>query len=283
MNPFIAQLARHRSIRKYQDRPVPPEILERVLNAGLAASSSGNMQAFSVIVTRDRALRERLHAPHFGQSMVLDAPVLVTFCADFHRMRRWLALSDAPDNFDNLMSFLIATIDATLASQNVALAAESEGLGICYMGTTLASCGEIAEILGCPKNVVPVVGFSLGYPDEAPAERKRLPLAGLVHDETYRAYSDAEIRAIYHERETLGWARYTADPELRARVEDAGVENLAQLYTRLKYTRESHLSYSRDVEACLRERDFLAGQIEPAPRNAATPVATGTRGSRSLS
>lgn len=259
MNPVIDQMLKHRSIRKYQDRDVAPELLEKILNAGLAASSSGNMQAYSIIVTKDRALREKLYKPHFEQSMVLDAPVLLTFCADFHRMREWLKISNAADNFDNLMSFMIAAIDAILVSQNVALAAESEGLGICYMGTTLASCLEIAEILKCPKNVVPVVGFSLGYPDEAPGERKRLPLKGLIHNETYQDYDAQKIREIYHERETLGWERYTSIPELRRLIEESGVENLAQVYTQVKYTRESHLEYSRTVHECLQRQDFLAG------------------------
>ena len=102
----------HRSIRTYKPDPVPDDLLTEVLGAGLRASSSGNMQTYSMIVTRDRALREQLYEPHMEQSMVLDAPVLLTFCADFRRMRHWLRLSDAPDNFDNFMSFMIAAIDA---------------------------------------------------------------------------------------------------------------------------------------------------------------------------
>jgi nitroreductase len=257
MNPFIDQMERHRSIRKYQDRQVPDDVLARVLQAGTSASSSGNMQAYSIIVTKDLEIRKRLYPLHFDQSMVLEAPVLLTFCADFHRMRRWLELSKAPMNFDNMMSFMIAAIDAILVSQNVALAAESEGLGICYMGTTMASCREIAKVLQCPDHVVPVVGFSLGFPDEQPAERKRLPIAGLVHSETYRDYNDDQIRSIYSERESLGWKRYMAIDELRRAVEAAGAENLAQIYTKVKYTRESHQEYSETVMSCLREHGFL--------------------------
>jgi len=92
--------------------------------------------------------------------------------------------------FDNFMSFMIAAIDAILVSQNVALAAESQGLGICYIGSTLANCDQIGRILKLPHNVVPVVGFSLGYPDEDPALRDRLPLDGLVHYETYEDYTE---------------------------------------------------------------------------------------------
>jgi nitroreductase len=257
MNAIIEHMKNHRSIRKYKNEEVSDEIIEKIIEAGMSASSSGNMQSYSVIVTKDKKIRESLLSAHFDQSMVTEAPVLMTFCADFHRMRLWLEQSGAPMNFDNLMSFMIASIDAILVSQNVALAAESMGLGICYMGTTLASCAEIGDILGCPDHVVPVVGFSLGYPDEAPAERKRLPMKALVHRETYRDYSDEDIHGAYRERETSGWNRYMADPELSRMVEESGVENLAQIYTKLKYTRESHLEYSKIVYDYLERSGFL--------------------------
>lgn len=255
---FFDLINTRRSIRKYKPDPVPDDLLEQALAAGLRASSSGNMQTYSIIVTRDRALREQLYEPHMEQSMVLDAPVLLTFCADFRRMRHWLRLNDAPDNFDNFMSFMIAAIDATLASQNVALAAEALGLGICFMGSTLANCDRIGRLLCLPPGVFPVVGYSLGWPAENPTPRDRLPLDGIVHQETYHDYSDDDIAAIYDERNRKGWERYMTFPHLRARIEGSGVQNLAQIYTVLKYTRESHLVYSRTVLDYLREQGFLA-------------------------
>lgn len=257
MNRVIEEIHRHRSIRQYRPDPVPDEVLNSVLEAGIRASSSGNMQTYSIIVTRDRMLREALYEPHMEQDMVLDAPVLLTFCADFHRMRRWLELNNAPDNFDNFMAFMIAAIDAVLVSQNVALAAESCGLGICYMGSTLANCDQIGRLLKLPPNVVPVAGYSLGYADEDPPLRDRLPLEGLVHQETYQEYSDDRIREIYHERDVKGWERYMSYPELRRRIEGSGVENLAQIYTQLKYTRESHQEFSKTVLDYLATQDFL--------------------------
>ncbi len=253
----IQAMHQHRSIRAYKSDPAPDEVLNEILAAGIRASSSGNMQTYSIIVTRDRALREQLYEPHMKQSMVLDAPVLLTFCADFHRMRRWLEINDAPVHFDNFMSFMIAAIDATLVSQNVALAAESKGLGICYMGSTLANCDQIGRILQLPNQVVPVVGFSLGYPDEDPAPRDRLPLDGLVHQETYQEYTDERIREVYRERNQKGWERYMSYPDLRMMVEEAGVENLAQLYSAVKYTRQSHRAYSAKILDYLAEQGFM--------------------------
>ncbi|WP_421378007.1 nitroreductase family protein [Bacillus salacetis] len=247
----------HRSIRKYEDRDVSQELLDRILEAGIRASSSGNMQSYSIVVTRDKELRKKLYSAHMEQSMVVDAPVLITFCADFNRMRKWLSLNDAPVHFDNYMSFLIGAIDATLASQNCALAAENEGLGICYMGSTLANCDQIGELLNLPENVVPVVGFSLGYSAEDPAPRDRLPQHGIVHHEQYQDYSDEEIKEIYNERNEKGWERYMANPKLKEMTERLGLKNLAQIYTIAKYTKESHHEFSQTVLNYLERQNFM--------------------------
>lgn len=257
MNTVIEHMKKHRSIRKYKDQDVSDADINTILEAAVSASSSGNMQSYSIIVTKDKAIREKMLKAHFDQPMLMEAPVFITFCADFNRMRLWLEDSKAPMNFDNFMSFMIASIDAILVSQNVALAAESLGLGICYMGTTLASCEEIGDILGCPNHVVPVVGFSLGYPDEAPSERKRLPLSGLVHKETYKNYSAQDIKEIYEQREVEGFKRYMDNPELKEMILKSDVQNLAQVYTKLKYTRESHLEYSKIVTDYLKKSSFL--------------------------
>ena len=253
----IETIHQHRSIRKYKPDPVPEELLEEILTAGIRASSSGNMQTYSIVVTRELRLREQLYKAHSDQEMVLEAPILLTFCADFHRMRHWLRLSHAPDNFGNFMSFMVAAIDAILVSQNVALAAESNGLGICYLGSTLANCDQVGRILKLPDNVVPVVGFTLGYPNEDPAPRDRLPLEGLVHHETYQDYTDDQIREIYRKREVEGWDRYMSYPRLREKIIDAGVENLAQVYTMVKYSRQSHQDFSNNLLHYLKGQDFM--------------------------
>ena len=247
----------HRSIRSYKPDPVDESLLTELLEAGVRASSSGNMQTFSIIVSRNATMRERLYWPHMEQEMVRQAPLVLTFCADFRRMRKWLRLNDAPDNFDDFFAFMVAAVDAILVSQNVALAAEAKGLGICYMGSTLANAGEIGEILELPEGVFPVVGFVLGWPDEDPAPRDRLPLDGLVHHETYRDHSDEEIREIYQDRDQAGWDRYMSIPRLRTLVEEAGVANLAQIYTVVKYTREGHDRYTKTVLDYLGKQGFL--------------------------
>ena len=250
----------HRSIRQYEDKEVSQELLDQILDAGIRASSSGNMQTYSIIVTTDKELKEKLYSAHMEQSMVVDAPVLITFCADFNRMRKWLKLNDAPVQFDNFMSFMIGAIDATLASQNVALAAENAGLGICYMGSTLANCDQIGKLLNLPANVVPVVGFSLGYPAENPAPRDRLPRHGLVHYDQYHDYSDEDIVEIYKERDEKGWKRYMDVPKLKEMTERLGLKNLAQIYTIAKYTKESHQEFSQTVLNYLEKQNFMENE-----------------------
>ncbi|RHW43389.1 NADPH-dependent oxidoreductase [Neobacillus notoginsengisoli] len=250
----------HRSIREYEDREVSQELLDYILDAGIRASSSGNMQSYSIVVTKDKELRQKLYSAHMEQSMVVDAPVLLTFCADFNRMRKWLALNDAPVHFDNYMSFMIGAIDATLAAQNCALAAENAGLGICYMGSTLANCDQIGELLNLPPNVVPVVGYSLGYPAENPAPRDRLPRHGLVHYETYKDYSNEDIQEIYKDRNEKGWNRYMSVPRLKEMTERLGLKNLAQVYTIAKYTKESHLEFSQTVLDYLEKQNFMENE-----------------------
>ena len=253
----IQQIHQHRSIRKYKPDPIPDQLLTEILEAGIRTSSSGNMQSYSVIVTKDRELRAKLLEPHHNQSMVIDAPVLLTFCADFHRMRHWVDLSSAPDNFDNFFSFMVAALDATLVSQTIALAAESQGLGLCYLGSTLANADQIGEILALPENVVPVVGFSLGFPAEDPDLRDRLPAQGLIHQETYHDYTDQDIQDIYAEREIKGWQRYMKSKWLKDQAEVNQIKNLAQLYTKIKYTRTSHQEISSRILAYLAKQNFM--------------------------
>ncbi|PIP93109.1 MAG: NADPH-dependent oxidoreductase [Bdellovibrio sp. CG12_big_fil_rev_8_21_14_0_65_39_13] len=247
MNPVLKQMEQHRSIRKYKNQDVEDHVIQQILECAINASSSGNMQAYSVIVTKKKEIREALSPLHFDQNMALEAPVFVTFCADFNRTRKWLETRNAPLNFDNPMSFMIGAIDAILVSQNFSLAAESLGLGICYLGTTLANCHKIAKILNCPHQVVPVVGMSLGHPAEGPLKRNRLPSKFLFHKDRYQDYSEDDLRDCYIEREK----------ESMQRLGFAKLDEYAHFLTTKKYTKESHLLYSQNIIQCLRDQNYL--------------------------
>jgi nitroreductase len=258
MQNFTELLRHHRSIRRYRPDPIPQDLIERVSDAAIAGtSSSGNLNCTSLVLTRDPERKRKLYALHFEQEMVLSAPLVITVCADWYRTRQWLRLRGARDNFDNLLGYHVAAFDAMILAQTLCLGLEAEGLGICYMGTTLSSMGEIAELLELPETCVPVTSMVVGYPDEDPPKRDRLPLRAYLHNETYHRPSDAEIEEIFQAREVAGWARYMANPALRARVEELGVTSLAQFYTSpAKYDPDEFRADSEKLERVLRERGF---------------------------
>jgi len=257
LNPFLDQLGQHRSIRKYRPDEIPRQDLGRILDAATRASSSGNMQTYSIIVTRDAARRRELWKFHYEQDMILQAPVLLTFCADWNRMSRWCRISDAAPGFDNFLSFLVAFADAMIAAQNAALAAEAYGYGICYMGTTLGCSEKLTAFFDLPRDVFPATTLVLGVPDENPDRRARLPIEGILHEEKYEHFDDERIRSIYHNRETEGWKRYMSFPDLAQSISESGVKNLAQIYTELKYTKADNEDVSEELLRCLRDQGFF--------------------------
>ncbi len=255
-----ALMQAHRSIRRYRDAPVEPALVAHTLEQALAgSSSSGNLNMVSVVTTQDPARKQHLYALHFEQPMVLQAPWVITFCADSFRTRQWLAQRGARLGFDNLIAWHVAAFDAIILAQTAALAFEAQGLGICYMGTTLHRMREIADFLELPPNCLPVTSFVLGWPDEAPPQRDRLPAAAWIHHERYARPAPADIDAHFGQRDQRGWARYRAlGPEFAARMDALGITSLAQFYTSdLKYAPARFEADSAALRALLAERGFL--------------------------
>ena len=239
----------HRSIRKYRDTPVGRELIEKILEAGTRASTTGNMQAYSMIVTTDPGLRKQLWEAHFRQDMVLEAPVHITFCADFNRFNKWCRQRNARPGYDNYLSFFTAAIDALLVSQNVALAAEAHGLGICYLGTVTYMAERIITILSIPRDVVPVAAVVLGYPAEDPGLTDRLPLRAVMHMEKYTDYDRETIEELYREKESL--------PLSKKVVAENKKENLAQVFTDNRYTRKDNVYFSQQFLQVITRQGFM--------------------------
>jgi nitroreductase len=253
-------LLAHRSIRAYEDRPIDAELIDLVLAESLAgSSSSGNLNMVSVVKTRDASRKARLAEMHFGQPMVLQAPLVLTFCADTFRTRQWLAQRQARLGFADFLSWHVAAFDAIILAQTAALAFESRGLGICYMGTTLHSMRAIAAFLELPENCLPVTSLVVGWPAEAPAPRDRLPAEAWIHDELYQRPSAEQIDARFGARERRGWERYRAmGEEMTRRMAEHGITSLAQFYTsRIKYDPDRFAEDSAALRALLEESGFL--------------------------
>lgn len=242
-------LLNHRSIRKYKSTPIPEEVLSEMLVAASRASTCGNMQLYSLVVTRDKAVREQLLPCHFGQQMVVEAPCVITVCADIHRFSMWCEQRDAEPAYDNFAWFLTATIDAMLAAQNLIISAESNKLGICVLGTTIYTAGEIVKVLNLPKGVVPITTIVVGYPDEKPSLTDRLPMDGIVHFEKYREYTAAEIDELWAEREESALTKQL--------LEENGLPNLARIFTERRYVKEDNLAISKSYLQLLKKRGFF--------------------------
>lgn len=245
----------HRSIRSFTTQDIDDFLLRDLLLAGLRSSSAGNMQTWSVIVTRDARSRQQLFRLHRKQRMVLEAPVHLTFCADVFRMREWIRVNNSKQSFDDFLGFLTGTVDAVIAAQTICLAAESVGLGICYLGTTWRAADKLIEMMELPEGVVPVTSLVVGYPAEDPALRDRLPLELIVHQEKYQRLSDEEILETHAEREKNAWARYNAVESIRIKLEKAGITRITDYYTsEYKYSKEKHLHISKMLIDLLQEQ-----------------------------
>jgi nitroreductase len=246
---MLETIFNHRSIRKYKSSPVSDEILDKVLQAGSRASTTGNMQVYSIIITKDEDIRKQLWEAHFKQDMVLQAPVHMTFCADFNRFTKWCKQRKAVPGYGNFLSFFTAAIDALLVSQNVALAAEAHGLGICYLGTATYMADRIVEILELPELVVPVTCIVMGYPDEQPGLTDRLPMNSIKHEEKYKEYLPEDIDMIYKEREESSLTK-----ELLAINKK---ETLAQIFTDNRYTEKDNIYFSERFIDTIKKQGFF--------------------------
>ncbi|MCC8154748.1 MAG: nitroreductase family protein [Tannerellaceae bacterium] len=247
---LLDSMKNRRTIRQYTEQDITDELLNELLEIGVRASNTGNMQLYSVVVTRDAANKEKLAPAHFNQPMVKQAPVVLTFCADINRFVKWAELRKAEAGFDNFQTFMAATIDSMLFAQAFCTAAEEKGLGICYLGTTTYNADKIIDALALPKGVVPIVAVTVGYPAHTPEQPERLPLEAILHQETYSDYTSENIDALYQAKEEL--------PVNIQYVKENDKETLAQVFTDIRYTKKNNEYFSEVFLKVLREQGFLS-------------------------
>ena len=238
-----------RSIRKYSDKEISEDELLSMLKTAEQTQNMGNLQLYSVIITRDAEMKQRLAPAHFCQSMVTEAPVVLTFCADYRRTTLWCEQREAHPGYDNFLSFMNAATDALLYCQTFCNIAEERGMGLCFLGTTIYNPQEIIETLHLPKLVMPVATITLGYPAEEGKVSERLPIEAIVHRETYDDYSDERINILYKEKEEL--------PDNVHFVEINNKKTLAQVFADIRYTKKDCESISGKLLQALRQQGFL--------------------------
>ncbi len=238
-----------RTVRKYEHREINGELLERLLTAGTRASTTGNMQVYSIIVTRDDEMKRRLAPAHFNQPMVTEAPVVLTFCADFNRFNLWCRQRDALPGYDNFLSFMTGALDAIIAAQTICNAAEEEGLGICYLGTATYNADKIIEVLELPAGVVPVATVTMGWPALVPEQPDRLPLEAVVHHEKYNDFTPQMIDSLYAEKE--------ARDDSMQFIAENNKTTLAQVFTDVRYKKADNEYFSAKYLEVIRKQGFL--------------------------
>lgn len=246
----MESLKHRKSIRKYSSKEVPSNLITALLEEAERTPTMGNLQLYSVIVTRDKAMKARLAPAHFNQPMVTDAPVVLTFCADFRRTSRWAAERQAQPGYNNFLSFMNAATDAMLYCQTFCNIAEEAGLGTCFLGTTIYSPQAIIDTLKLPQLVFPVATITVGWPDESPVLSDRLPVESIIHNETYRDYSPELIDKFYCPKEAL--------PENQHFVAVNHKQTLAQVFTDIRYTRKDNEAMSAGLIDALRGQGFLS-------------------------
>lgn len=237
-----------RTVRKYSDRYVDDSLLEEIIEKAAHAPNTGNMQQYSVIITRTPEGKRALAPAHFNQPSVEGASAVLTFCLDFNRFEHWCRLNDAIPGYNNFQALMWGVIDTSLFAQQFCTIAEMAGLGCCYLGTTTYNADKIAEVLGLPDRVVPVTTLTVGWPKGESQQSDRLPVEGIIHKERYEDYSDDSIRRLYLPKETLA--------ESKKFVEENGKQTLAQVFTDVRYTKEACEHFSRLYRDFIESKGF---------------------------
>ncbi|KAL3446425.1 Nitro/flavin reductase [Aspergillus insuetus] len=185
---ILSTVLTHRTIRTFHSTPLPPSTLPTLLACAQSASTSSMLQTYSILAIRDPSHKAAVAQLSGNQPFLHSAPLFLIFCADLHRMSNLATKYNQPGKpLENMDMLLTATIDASIAGQNVAIAAEALGLGICYVGGVRNCAKELTELLRLPPRVFALFGIAVGYADSSVGEgvKPRLPMREVLHVETW--------------------------------------------------------------------------------------------------
>ncbi|MGJ9458607.1 oxygen-insensitive NADPH nitroreductase [Oceanobacillus sp. CF4.6] len=194
MNQVIQTLLNHRSIRKFTDRKLSQEQIHTIVKSAQQASTSSNVMAYSIIGVTDQNLKNELYKVS-GHTHVKNNAHMLLFCGDLHRINQLANTEEKQymeSNLESTEQLIVATIDAALAAQNATIAAESMGLGICYIGSLRNDINRVNELLELPGHVIPLFGLVIGYPDHNPEIKPRLPIDSIYHENKYKPFAEQE-------------------------------------------------------------------------------------------
>ena len=197
MNEMIARILAHRTVRDFEERPLSPEQIETIVRSAQAASTSSFVQAYSIIGVTDRDKKHALSKIARNQHFVAENGHFFVFCADLHRhdVIGNMEGKDVAASLESTEKFMVSVVDASLAAQNAALAAEAMGLGICYVGGLRNDLEKVSELLKIPDKVIPLFGLAVGYPASVNDQKPRLPFEHVYHENEYQ-----QNNAVYKEQ-----------------------------------------------------------------------------------
>ena len=198
-NSTLRLLKAHRSIRKFKKAPISNKLLLNLVEAAQAAASSSFLQGVTIVRVLDANKRAAFKEITGGQDYVESAPEFLVFCADLSRPMRCCNAHGGEPSEGLTEHFIIATVDVALYAQNLAVAAESVGLGICYIGAIRNDAARSAKLLDLPLHVYPVFGMCIGWPDQDPEVKPRLPVSVVMKENNYSIVGEADAIATYDE------------------------------------------------------------------------------------
>ena len=247
--PTIDLIHKHGSVRKYKPNPVPDKLINEIVRAAQRAATSSNLQTYSVIATTDNTKKEIIKNICNGQNHISEAPLFLLWCADFSRLESVCKHQGYDLEAGYVENFMVASVDAAIAMQNAVLAAESLGLGCCYIGALRNNPDKIREIFSLPNLVYPVAGMTVGWAEKPPLIRPRLPLEAVLHWDSYNEsdldsllaydkdmikteiYSGRQVDREDKEPDQYGWMEHSARrvskpsrPHLKETIVKAGFQ-----------------------------------------------------------
>lgn len=202
MNEVLQNLYSRKSIRAYEDRPIPPEAREAILQAAAQAPTAGNQQMYTILEITDQALKDKLAVSCDNQPFIAKAAMVLVFCADFQKWYDAFVDAGCQPRKPGVGDLLLAVSDTNIAAQNAVTAAWSLGIGSCYIGDIMERCEEHRQMLNLPEFVFPAAMLVFGYPTAQQMERekpRRCPMEQIVHQNGYRRMDGAELRQLLKE------------------------------------------------------------------------------------
>ncbi|NQU05309.1 MAG: nitroreductase family protein [Calditrichaeota bacterium] len=253
-NPVIESLLSHRSIRRFKSDTIEPEKLDLILNAGIRAATAGNLQPYSFIVVDDIEKKKELDIAWKGGNIrIVDVPLVIVGMVDLYRISKWFEINDtAPAAINRANNLFISFWDAIIALQNMVIAAESLGLGTCYVGRILSM--DIRELFNTPEYVFPAGMVCIGYPDQNPSLRMRLPLEAVVHRNQYQIPTDEDIKRFFKERDNV-WEGVSEKKKIK--LKEQNIYGIAQALAIQKFSDEIVSERSRGILDNIRKAGFV--------------------------